>query len=128
SNLAQLLRTGIAMRDAKAARISVRGGQVSGVVLDSGEELPAALVLSAADPRRTLADLVEPGWLDPDLARALRHVRSRGVAAKVALAFERAPDWKTLTLAPSLDYVERAYDDAKHRLRPAQPWLDLSAH
>ena len=127
SNLAQLLRAGIAMRDAKVARISVRGGQVTGVVLESGEELPAALVLSAADPRRTLADLVEPGWLDPDLARALRHVRSRGVAAKVVLAFERAPEWRTLTLAPSLDYVERAYDDAKYGRLSAQPWLDAMA-
>ena len=129
SNLARLLRarSAVAVREAKAARIVVRGGQASGVVLAGGEELRASLVVSAADPRRTLADLVEPGWLDPDLLRALRHIRSRGVAAKVALAFERAPDWKTLTLAPSLDYVERAYDDAKHRRVSAQPWLDLIA-
>ena len=74
-----------------------------------------------------MIDLVEPGWLDPDLVRALRHVRSRGVAAKLALTLERAPDWKTLTLAPSLDYVERAYDDAKYGRVSAQPWLDVIA-
>jgi phytoene dehydrogenase-like protein len=129
SNLTQLLRerTGVAVREAKVSRIAVRGGQVTGVVLDGGEELRASLVLSAADPRRTLAELAEPGWLDPDLLRALRHVRSRGVAAKVVLSFERAPDWKTLTLAPSVDYVERAYDDAKYGRVSAQPWLDVMA-
>jgi phytoene dehydrogenase-like protein len=127
SNLAQLLRAGVAIRDAKVARLNVRGGQVTGVVLEGGEELRASLVVSAADPQRTLTELTEPGWLDPDLARALRHVRSRGVAAKVVLAFERAPDWQTLTLAPSLDYVERAYDDAKYRRVSAQPWLDVTA-
>src|SRR6266850_2016143 len=94
---------------------------------ESGEELRASVVVSAADPRRTLIDLVEPGWLDPDLVRALGNVRSRGVAAKVALTLERAPDWKTLTLAPSLDYVERAYDDAKYGRVSARPWLDVIA-
>ena len=125
SNLAQLLRARVAPREGKVTRISVRGGEVKGVVLEGGQELSASLVVSAADPRRTLIDLVEPGWLDPDLARALRHVRSRGVAAKVALTLERAPDWQTLTLAPSLDYVERAYDDAKYQRPSAQPWLDV---
>jgi len=127
SNLAPLLRARVAPREAKVARITVRAGEVTGVMLDRGEELRASLVVSAADPRRTLLDLVEPGWLDPDLARALRHVRSRGVAAKVALTLERAADWKTLTLAPSLDYVERAYDDAKYGRVSAQPWLDFIA-
>jgi phytoene dehydrogenase-like protein len=128
SNLAQLLRArpAIAVREAQAARIAVRGGQVTGIVLEGGEELRASLVVSAAHPRRTLAELVEPGWLDPDLTRALRHIRSRGVAAKIALAFERAPEWKTLTLAPSLDYVERAYDDVKYGRVSARPWLDVS--
>jgi phytoene dehydrogenase-like protein len=129
SNFAQLLRARLAItvREAKASRIVVRDGQATGVVLEGGEELRASLVVSAVDPRRTLIDLVEPGWLDPDLMRALRHVRSRGVAAKVALALEHAPDWKTLTLAPSLDYVERAYDDAKYARVSAQPWLDVIA-
>lgn len=129
SNLAQLLRSrsGVAVREAKASRITVRGGQITGVVLEGGEELRASLVVSAADPRRTLTDLVEAGWLDPDLLRAVRHIRSRGVAAKVVLEFERAPDWKTLTLAPSLDYVEHAHDDAKYGRVSAQPWLDVLA-
>ena len=129
SNLAALLRerAGIGMREGKVSGITVRGGEVTGVVLDGGQELRAALVLSAADPRRTLGELVEPGLLDPDLLRALRNVRARGVAAKIVLTLERAPQWQTLTLAPSLDYVERAYDDVKYGRISAKPWLDVMA-
>jgi phytoene dehydrogenase-like protein len=129
SNLAALLRarSGSTVREAKVSGISVRGGEVAGVVLEGGDELRGALVLSALDPRRTLVDLLEPGWLDPDLVRALRQVRARGVAAKIRLTLERAPEWKTLTLAPSLDYVERAYDDVKYGRISSQPWLDAMA-
>jgi len=126
SNLAHVLGQRIAARNAKVERITVRAGEVTGVVLQGGEELRASLVVSAADPRRTLLELLEPGWLDPDLVRALRHMRSRGVAAKVSLKLERTPDWKTLTIAPSLDYIERAYDDAKYGRPSARPWLDVT--
>ena len=72
-------------------------------------------------------DLVEPGWLDPDLVRAVRHLRSRGVTAHLDIELERAPEWKTLMLAPSLDYVERAYDDAKYRRVSANPCVEAVA-
>ena len=49
------------------------------------------MVVSSADPRRSLLELVEPGWLDPELARALRHVRRRGVVARLRLQLDRAP-------------------------------------
>ena len=129
SNLAPLLhaRPGITVRKAKAARIAVRSGRATSVVLDGNEELRADLVVSSADPRHTLLELVEPGWLDPDLARAVRHIRARGVAMKLTLDVEQAPAWKTLTWAPSLDYVERAYDDAKYGRASAQPWIDATA-
>src|SRR6185503_20705616 len=84
----------------------------------------APLIISAADPRRTLSELVEPGWLDPDLRRALAHIRRRGVSARVR--FDLAGPCKPLTLAPSLDHVERAYDDAKYGRVSRHPCLDLT--
>lgn len=108
------LRTGMTIREAKVARIDVRGGAVSGVSLGSGEALPASLVVAGAHPARVLGELVEPGWIDPDLLRAARRIRSRGVAARVRLQLERAPEWPTLTLAGTLDDVERAYDAVKY--------------
>jgi phytoene dehydrogenase-like protein len=63
-------------------------------------------------------------WLDPALARGVGHVRSRGVAARVSLQLDRAPGFTNLVLAPSLDYLERAYDDAKHGRMSQRPWLE----
>lgn len=129
SNLGVLLRgrSGVTVRSGKAARIAVSAGRVTGVILEGGEELAAGTVVSDAAPGRTLLDLVEPGWLDPDLARAVGHIRSRPVAARMRLELERAPEWPTLTLAPSLDYVERAYDAVKYRRASAQPVIDAVA-
>jgi phytoene dehydrogenase-like protein len=130
SNLmAQLgARPGVALRVGKPARIAVRGGRATGVMLQSGEELAAELIVSALAPRRTLGELLEPGCLDPDLVRAVRHIRARGVAATVALTLERPAAFSTLTLAPSVDYVERAYDDVKYGRASVQPWIDVVAN
>ena len=111
---------GIEVRSAGAAGITVRDGRVGGVKLADGEELNAALVVSGADPKRTLLELADPAWLDPELVRAVRGIRSRGVAARVTLTLERAPGWSTLAIAPSLDYLERAYDEVKYRERLAR--------
>lgn len=128
SNYAELARSGLEIRQGVVKRVNVRAGHATGITLEDGEELSAAAVASGADPRRTLVDLVEPGWLDPDLVRALRNVRRRGVTAHIDYELERAPDWKTLTFAPSLDYVERAFDDAKYGRISTRPCLDLLAN
>ncbi len=127
SNIARVLAelAGVERRrDAEVVRITVREGRAVGVVLASGEEIAASAVLSGADPQRTLLGLVDQGWLDPELARAVRNIRSRGVVARVTLALERAPDFSTLALAPSLDYLERAYDDAKYGRASTRPYLE----
>jgi phytoene dehydrogenase-like protein len=126
TNVARVLAglPGVERRDARVVRISVRDGRVAGVVLAGGEEIAASLVVSGADPRRALLELVDPAWLDPELVRAVRNIRSRGVVARVTLTLERTPDFATLVLAPSLDHLERAYDDAKYGRVSAQPYLE----
>jgi len=126
SNLGVVLRAlpGLETRSAAVARINVRGGRVAGVVLASGEQIEAGLVVSAVDPRRTLLELAEPGWLDPELARAVSHIRRRGVAARL---FFRGRQAKSAVVAPSLDYLERAYDDVKHGRVSRQPYLEARA-
>jgi phytoene dehydrogenase-like protein len=123
SNIGAVLRAtaGIEARAAAVTRISVRGGRVAGVVLASGEELEAPLVVSALDPRRTLLELADPGWLDPELARSVSHIRRRGVAARV---FFKTPATKDVVVAPSLNYLERAYDDVKHGRISREPYLE----
>src|SRR5205085_932311 len=97
-------------------QIVVRAGRIAGVALENGGELPAELVVSGAGARRTLAELVEPGWLDPDLVRAARHIRSRRVSTLVSLGEAEVAH------APSLDYLQRAYDQAKYDRTARAPW------
>ena len=127
SNLRHVLAglPGIHVRHGTAvARIAVRGGSATGVVLADGEEIATPLVVSGADPRRTLLTLLEPGSLDPEFARAVGNIRARGVAARVDLTLEHEPGFSTLVVAPSLDYLERAYDAVKYRRVSPQPYFE----
>ena len=126
SNISELLRRlpRVELQGTEVLRIAVRNGAVAGVVLKDGRELAASVVVSSVEPRRSLLELVEPGWIDPELARALRHVRRRGVAARLRLQLDRSPGFSALALAPSLDYLERAYDDAKYGRMSREPYVE----
>ncbi|MGH8668581.1 MAG: phytoene desaturase family protein, partial [Burkholderiales bacterium] len=126
SNLAAVLRAtpGVEMRSAAIARINAHAGRIAGVILASGEVIEAELVVSGLDPRRTLLELADPGWLDPQLARAISHIRRRGVAARL---FFKTSEGRNLVVAPSLDYLEQAYDDIKYGRVSRQPYLEARA-
>jgi phytoene dehydrogenase-like protein len=127
SNVGEVMRRlpGVEVRaGAKVAAIVARAARATGVVLAGGEEIPAALVVSGADPRRTLLELGDPGWLDPEFVRTVRRIRRRGVSARVTLALDRAPGFSTFAVAPSLDYLERAHDDAKYGHVSRAPYLE----
>ena len=126
SNLHQVLRElpGIEVRPGKVTSISIREGRVTGVLLADGTGVPAELVVSGAHPRRSLLELADPAWLDPELARALRHLRDRATAARVTLQLDRAPGFANLVHAPSLDYLERAYDDSKYGRISQRPYFE----
>ena len=126
SNLHDVLkkRPGIEVRQQQVRSIRVEAGRAAGVALADGEELPASHVLSGAHPRRTLLELVDPAWLDPELVRGLRHLRERPVAARVTLQLDRAPGFSAFVQAPSLDYLERAYDDSKYGRISQHPHIE----
>ncbi|MGZ5091542.1 MAG: phytoene desaturase family protein [Burkholderiales bacterium] len=126
TNVASVLRQlpGVEIRAAEVAQISVTHGEVAGVVLTSGEEIPATVIVSGAHPKRTLLELIDPGWLDPQLVRAVQRIRSRGVVATLTLTLDTTPDFTNLVIAPSLDYLERAYDHAKYGSISAAPFIE----
>ena len=102
----------------------------TGVVLKGGEEVRAPIVASSADPQTTLLKLVEPGNLDTEFMKRIRHLRMNGCVAKVHLALDGLPDaWKKRTgrmvLAPKIDYVERAFDCAKYGRVSDKPALEI---
>jgi phytoene dehydrogenase-like protein len=112
-------------RSAQLATIDVRAGRVAGVTLASGEHIAAPTVVSGIDPQRTLLELLDLQWLDPDLTRAVRNIRARGVVARVNLTVDRDPGFAALAVAPSLDYLERAADDAKYGRISQRPYLEV---
>lgn len=130
SNIGAVLRAlpGVDVRwGAEVVRVLVTAGRTTGAALGNGEVVPAPLVVSGLDPRSTLLDLVEPGWLDPELCRAVGNIKCRGVVARVVLASEQPPSFASLLVVPSLDYIERAYDCAKYGRVSDRPWVEARA-
>lgn len=117
-------RSGLTKVAGTVERIDVRAGRARSVVLANGDELPAQAVVAGEPPHRTLLEFVDAGWLEPQLVRAIRNVRSRGAAAQIRLTLDRDPRFTRLVVAPSLDYLERAYDDVKYGGVSREPHIE----
>lgn len=126
SNVTQVLSgmNGVEIRRGARATVLAKNGKASGVVLDTtGESILAPMVVSSADPRATLTPVAIE--LDPEFARAVGNIKSRGVVARGTLTLGQAPAYSNLCIAPSLDYLERAYDDAKYGRASAAPYIEV---
>jgi phytoene dehydrogenase-like protein len=123
TNLSAVLRArpGVHFKPGQIRKIVVKAGRAGGVVLDDGAVIEAPTVISGIDPRRTLLELADPAWLDPELARAIGNIRRRGVAARL---FFKGSTNGNLVYAPSLDYLERAYDEVKYGRVSREPYLE----
>lgn len=117
---------GVEVQNGPASRIVARQGRVTAVV--AGEkEIPADAVVSGLDPRRTLLELVDAAWLDPELGREIAQVRRRGVSARLRFTLSGNARHANLVIAPSLDYLEKAYDAVKYRRVSPQPYVEARA-
>jgi phytoene dehydrogenase-like protein len=125
------LRTGCAVKE-----VIVKGGRAVGVALENGDEFHAKAVLSAADPKRTFLQFVEPKHFPDEVTTALRNFRTRGSSGKVNIALSELPDFTAMpgegplhrgaiSISPSIEYVERAYDDAKYGSYSKNPYMDI---
>ena len=138
SAMAEAARSaGVQIRvNAPVARVLVRDGKAHGVLLEDGTDVPATVVVSNADPRRTFLGLIDPVELDPAFLTKVRNYRARGTVAKVHLAVSALPpfhassnpgDWHgRLLIAPAVDYLERAFDATKYGELPSEPYLEIS--
>jgi phytoene dehydrogenase-like protein len=127
---------GVTIRtDAPVRRIRVEGDRAVGVTLASGESIGAGLVVSNADPKTTFLGLLGSEHLDAGFVRRVAHLRSNGLAAKLHLALDRLPRFKgleeaklgaRLLIAPSLDYIERAFNHSKYGEYSAAPAIELT--
>jgi len=129
-------RHGVAIRTgASAAQVLIRGDRATGVVLATGETIQARAVVSGLDPKRTFLSLCDADHLPPEFLWRIRRVRTRGTLAKVNLALSALPAFggatrqmlaSTVRIAPTLDYLERAFDHAKYGESSREPWIEFT--
>ncbi|RME54007.1 MAG: NAD(P)/FAD-dependent oxidoreductase [Deltaproteobacteria bacterium] len=122
--------------NAPVMKVLTRDGVARGVVLEDGEEIPASIVVSSLDPRHTFLRFLEPGELPGEVVTAVRNYDVRGSSAKVNLALDGVPEFRcmpgqgphlrgAISISPSVDYLERAYDEAKYGRYSRRPYIDI---
>jgi len=121
---------------APVAQVLVKNGKATGVVLENGDEIAAGVVVSGLDPKQTFTRMVDPEQLPGDLVESIRRYKFRGSSGKVNLALDGLPDLTcmpgngphlrgAISISPSIDYIERAYDDAKYGEFSRKPYMDI---
>ena len=130
-------KAGVGVRTgAPVARVIVKDDAVKGVVLANGEEISAPLVISTADPAKTLLGMVDPVWLDPEFLHAVKQIKFRGCTTYVAYALDALPEVAGLadprgalasmvSLTPHSAALERSYDAAKYGHVSEQPHVEF---
>ena len=117
-------------------QIVCRNGTVSGVILADGSSISARCVASSLDPQRTFLHLVNNSDLSDEFIEDISSYKTRGSSGKVNLALSSLPVFKCLpdpgdhlqgaiSISPSIDYLERAYDEAKYGHYSSKPYLDI---
>jgi phytoene dehydrogenase-like protein len=121
------------------AKILTRRARVTGVALEDGTEFRAPRVVSNADLRVTFLTLLDPAELDAEFVAAVQGVDYASASLKINVALSELPDFTclrgaapgpqhrgTIHIAPTLEYIERAYDDAKYGRPSAAPVLECT--
>jgi len=115
-------------------QILLDDGRVSGVRLAGGEEVAAGTVLSNADPKSTIMNLLGARNVEAAFAQRMVHFRSRGHAAKLHLALDGLPEFRglapkqlgeRLVIAPDMEYVERAFNHSKYKEFSSHPVAEI---
>jgi phytoene dehydrogenase-like protein len=121
---------------AAVQRILTNGGRATGVVLDNGDEIESTIVSSSVDPRLTFLKFLDSRQLPDEFVDEVRRYKFRGSSGKVNLALDALPDFTCLpgagphlrgaiSISPSVDYMERAYDEAKYGRYSRRPYVDI---
>jgi phytoene dehydrogenase-like protein len=121
--------------DAPVLKVNVKNGRATGVVMENGDELEAKLVISGADPHRTFLSLVGEDQLDSEFTTQIKRYKMRGSSGKVNFAVDKLPEFKhrpgaahlrgDIAIAPSIDYLEKAYDEAKYGAFSRRPYINM---
>jgi phytoene dehydrogenase-like protein len=121
---------------APIAKIIIKNNRAQGVVLQSGDEIYADVISSSVDPRLTFIKFIEENQLPGEFLEDVRRYKFRGSSGKVNIALDALPNFKCLpgpgahlrgaiSISPSVEYMERAYDDAKYGNFSRRPYIDM---
>jgi phytoene dehydrogenase-like protein len=122
--------------EAAVAKILTKNGRATGVVLANGDELSAKVVVSSVDPNLTFLKFMDERELPTDFVEGVRRYKYRGSSGKVNLALDALPNFTcmpgpgphlrgAISISPSIDYMEQAYDDAKYGQFSRRPYMDI---
>src|SRR5213082_1531395 len=123
-------------KQAAVAKIIVKNGRAVGVALTSGDEVYGKVISSSVDPRLTFINFLENGELPGEFLDEVRRYKFRGSSGKVNLALDALPDFKcmpgpgahlrgAISISPAVEYMEKAYDDAKYGTFSRRPYIDI---
>jgi phytoene dehydrogenase-like protein len=121
--------------EAPVKQVLIKNGEATGVVLENGDELYAKTVISNLDPNRTYLKMVGESHLEPDVLKDIKRFKLRGSSGKVNLALDSVPEFSCrpgdgdhirgdIAIAPGIDYLERAYDQAKYGEFSTRPYIN----
>jgi phytoene dehydrogenase-like protein len=122
--------------EAPIAKIILQNGEAKGVLLENGDEIYADVISSSVDPRLTFMKMVGEEHLPTDFVDDIKRYKFRGSSGKVNMALDALPDFKCMpgagphlrgavSISPSIEYMERAYDDAKYGRYSRRPYIDI---
>jgi phytoene dehydrogenase-like protein len=121
--------------NAAVDQVLIKNGRAYGVV-SGGEEYHGKVILSGVDPKRTFLKMIDAQHLEAEFLRQVNNFKIRGSSAKVNLALDALPSFTSwpgdgphlsgaVSISPSIDYIEHAYDDAKYGDYSRRPYLDI---
>jgi phytoene dehydrogenase-like protein len=122
--------------NAPVGEILNKNGRATGVVLQSGEEIRCNVVSSSVDPHHTFLSFMDAKDLPSDFVASIKRYKFRGSSGKVNIALSALPNFKALpgtgphlrgaiSISPGMEYMERAYDDAKYGRYSQRPYVDM---
>ena len=122
--------------EAAVNNVIIKNNKAVGVALDNGDEFHSDIVISGLDPKQTFLNLVNENELPSEFVRDIKNFRIRGSSGKVNLALDGLPNFTcfpgdghhlrgAMSISPSYDYLENAYDDAKYGNFSKKPFMDV---
>jgi phytoene dehydrogenase-like protein len=127
------------VREAAVREIVAEHEQVYGVLLEDGRNFEAPIVASSVDAHLTFERFLSPAALPEEFRAAVKRIDYASASMKINLALSEPPNFTalpstgiaphhhgTMHISPTLDFIERAYDDAKYGRPSSEPVLEMT--